>query len=63
MDFKQMLKHKWHVWFNHGEGQTDIFAPTLEDAKKEAYAYVLKQKTLVDRHPFDDIIQKMEKVA
>ena len=24
MDFKHMYAHKWHVWFNHGEGQTDV---------------------------------------
>ena len=60
MDFKHMLKHKWHVWFNHGEGQADVYAPDLETAKKEAKAFCLKQKTLVDRRLFNDIIAKVE---
>lgn len=60
MDFKAMHAHRWHVWFNHGAGQVDVDAASLEDAKKEAYAQCLKHKTLVDRHLFDDIIQKVE---
>lgn len=63
MDFESMYSHKWHVWFNHGEGQADVYAPDLETAKKEARAYCLKQKVLVDRHLFDNIIQRIEKVA
>lgn len=62
MDFKHMFAHKWHVWFNHGEGQADVYAPDLKTAEKEARAYCLKQKVLVDRHLFDDIIKKIELV-
>lgn len=60
MDFKNMLKHRWHVWFNHGEGQADVYAPDAETAKKEAKAWCLKHKTLVDRRLFDNIICKIE---
>lgn len=62
MDFKEMFKHKWHVWFNHGMGQTDVYAPTLEEAKKEAFSWCRKQKTLTERTSFADIIQKVEMV-
>ena len=62
MDFKEMFKHKWHVWFNHGMGQADVYAPTLEEAKKEAFSWCRKQKTLTERTSFTDIIQKVEMV-
>ena len=62
MDFKEMFKHKWHVWFNHGMGQVDVYAPTLEEAKKEAFSWCRKQKTLTERTSFADIIQKVEMV-
>lgn len=63
MDFKLMYSHKWHIWFNYGEGQTDVYAPDLPSAEKEARAYCLKQKVLVDRKPFNDIIAKIDMVA
>ncbi len=63
MDFKEMFKHKWHVWFNHGMGQTDVYAPTLEEAQKEAFAWCRKQKSLTERTAFSDIIQKVEMIG
>lgn len=63
MDFKNMFSHKWHVWFNHGMGQADVYAPTLEDACKEALAWSTKQKTLLDTRPLSNIINKVEQVS
>lgn len=63
MDFKEMFKHKWHVWFNHGMGQADVYAPTLDEAQKEALAWCRKQKTLVEITPLSNIIQKVEMIG
>ena len=63
MNFKEMFKHKWHVWFNHGMGQTDVYAPTLEEAKKNALAWCRKQKVLLERAKLDDMIYKVEETA
>ena len=62
MDFKNMLKHRWQVWFNHGEGQAYVYAPDAVTAEREAKAWCLKHKTLVDRHLFDNIIAKIKQV-
>ena len=58
-----MFKHKWHVWFNHGMGQIDVYAPTLDEAQKEAFAWCRKQKTLVEITPLSNIIQKVEMIG
>ncbi len=63
MDFKNMFSHKWHVWFNHGMGQTDVYASTLEEAQKEAIAWHRKQNTLVDRVSLSNMIQKVEMIG
>lgn len=63
MDFKEMFKHKWHVWLKHGMGQIDVYAPNLEEAQKEAFAWCRKQKTLVERISLFDMIQKVEMIG
>lgn len=63
MNFKEMFKHKWHVWFNHGMGQTDVYASTQEEAQKEAIAWHRKQNTLVDRVSLSNMIQKVEMIG
>lgn len=63
MDFKEMFSHKWHVWFNHGMGQTDVYAPTLEEAQKEALAWSRKQKVLIERNSVEKMICKIEEIA
>ena len=63
MDFKKMFSHKWHVWFNHGMGQTDVYASTLEEARKEALAWCRSQKVLIERNSAEKMICKIEEIA
>ena len=55
-----MFSHRWHVWFNHGMGQTDVYAPTFEEAQREAVAWCRKQMAMVDLLQFESLICKLE---
>ena len=62
MDFKEMFKHAWRVWFNHGFGQTTVHAPDADTARKEAVAWCRKQQALVDTRDINDLVKKVEMI-